>query len=154
MSTTIAGRVAAQRKDWSAQWVWTGHVYQPWNQYVLLRKAVDLPAAPRRAIVRVSADALYTLYVNGTRVHHGPARCYPERQSYDTLDLTALLQPGPNVIAAVAYQFGAPTFQRVYRGTSGFLLDGTVELEGGAAAVPDLDADRVGRPARPSPGGR
>ncbi len=133
---TIAGRVAAQRKDWSAQWCWTGHVDQPWNQYVLFRKQIALPATPVRAVVRVSADALYTLYVNGTRVHHGPARCFPEYQSYDTLDLTALLQPGPNVVAAVCYQFGAPTFQRVYRGTSGFLLDGAVELEGGAAAVP------------------
>jgi alpha-L-rhamnosidase len=136
MASTIAGRVAAQRRDWSAQWCWSGHVFHPWNQFVCFRKRVDLPAAPRRAVVRVSADALYTLYVNGTRVHHGPARCFPERQSYDTLDLTALLQPGPNVIAAIGYQFGAPTFQRTYRGTSGFLLDGVVELEGGAAAVP------------------
>ena len=45
----------------------------------------------------------------GTRVHHGPARCYPDRQSFDTLDLTPLLQPGPNVIGVIAYQFGAET---------------------------------------------
>ena len=133
---TIAGRAAAQRRDWSAKWCWSGHAYHPWNQYVCLRKAIDLPAAPTRAVVRVSADALYTLYVNGTRVHHGPARCFPDRQSYDTLDLTPLLQPGPNVVAALAYQFGAPTFQRTYRGTSGFLLDGVIELEGDSAAVP------------------
>ncbi len=133
---TIAGRVTAQRKQWSARWCWVGHAYHPWNRYVLFRKAIDLPASPARAVVRVSADALYTLYVNGTRVHHGPARCYPEHQSFDTLDLTPLLQPGPNVIAAVAYQFGAPTFQRTYRGSSGFLLDGVVELEGGPKPVP------------------
>ena len=136
MSMTIAGRVAAQRRDWSAQWCWTGHEHQPWNQYVYFRRAVALPAAPVRAIVRVSADALYTLYVNGTRVHHGPARCFPDRQSYDTLDLTPLLVSGPNVIAAVCYQFGAPTFQRTYRGTSGFLLDGVVELEDNRPPVP------------------
>jgi alpha-L-rhamnosidase len=136
MSSTIAGQVMTQRKEWSAQWIWSGHAYHPWNRYVALRKAIDLPATPSRAVVRVSADALYTLYVNGTRVHHGPARCFPGQQSYDTLDLTPLLQPGPNVIAAVAYQFGTTTFQRTYRGASGFLLDGVVELEGDAPAVP------------------
>ncbi len=149
MSQTIAGQVVAQRRGWSGQWCWTGHVFHPWNQYVYFRRSLDLPTAPVRAVVRVSADALYTLYVNGTRVHHGPARCFPGRQSYDTLDLTPLLQQGPNVIAVVAHQFGAPTFQRVYRGTSGFLLDGTVELEGGKGAVPlHTPGGWVHRPAK------
>ena len=136
MASTIAARVMAERRDWSALWTWAGHELHPWNQYVYFRRRVDLPAAPRRAIVRVSADALYTLYVNGTRVHHGPARSFPGRQSYDTLDLTPLLQAGPNVVAAICYQFGAPSFQRTYRGASGFLLDGVVEVEDGSAAVP------------------
>ena len=136
MALTIAGQVKSQRADWSAQWCWTGHAYHPWNQYVLFRRAVELPAAPVRAVVRVAADALYTLFVNGTRVHHGPARSFPARQAFDTLDLTALLLPGPNVISAVGYQFGVPTFQRTYRGASGFLLDGVVELEGDAEPVP------------------
>ena len=141
---TIAGPMAEQRRQWAAQWCWAGHALHPWNQYVLFRRPVDLPAAPRRAVVRVSADALYTLFVNGTRVHHGPARCFPGHQSYDTLDLTGLLQPGPNVVAAVCHQFGTTTFQRTYRGASGFLLDGVIELEG--------DADRS--PCTRRPGGR
>ena len=137
MSTTIAGRVAAQRRAWAGRWCWAGGPeYRPWNQYACFRKTVTLPAAATRAVVRVSADALYTLYVNGTRVHHGPARGFPERQSFDTLDLTPLLQPGANVVAAVCHQFGAPTFHRTYRGTSGFLLDGVVEVEGDSPAVP------------------
>jgi alpha-L-rhamnosidase len=127
---TIAGRVTAQTSEWTGKWCWTGHVSRPWNQYVYFRKSVELPTAPTKAIVRVSADALYTLYVNGQRVHQGPARCYPTWQSYDVLDLTGLLKPGTNVIAAIAYQFGVPTFQRVFRDANGFILDGVIETAG------------------------
>ncbi len=130
-TTTIAGPVERQRAGWSARWCWTGHAARPWNQYVYFRRVVELPGEPRRALVRVSADALYVLYVNGQRVHQGPARSYPGRKSYDDLDLTSLLRAGTNVIAAVAHQFGVPTFQSVFRDASGFLLDGVVEYAGG-----------------------
>ena len=84
---------------------------------------------PRQAPVRVSADARYTLYVNGRRVHFGPARSFPQHQSYDTLDLARALVVGRNAICAIVHQIGVPTYQSVYRDTSGFLLDGVIELE-------------------------
>jgi hypothetical protein len=79
--------------------------------------------------VRVSADSRYTLYVNGVRIHQGPARCFPATQSYDTLDLAAHLHAGRNAICAIVHQFGVPTFQNVYRDACGFLLDGHIEAE-------------------------
>ncbi len=144
--TTIAGQIIEQQKQWTGKWCWTGHVTHPWNQYVYFRRVVDVPGTPRRAIVRISADALYTLYVNGQRVHQGPARCFPGHQSYDTLDLTALFQSGQNVIAVIAHQFGVPTFQRVFRDANGFLLDGVIECDGDS--VPLHTPDRwVCKPA-------
>lgn len=129
--TTIADEIREQKTQWTARWCWTGYnITHPWNEFAYFRKQFELPAAPNRAIVRVSADARYTLYVNGHRVHQGPARCYPGRQSFDTLDLTGLFHPGTNVIAAIGHQFGLPTYQSVYRGASGFLLDGAVECDG------------------------
>lgn len=133
MSAT-AREIRHQQHSWSARWCWTGFLAHPWNSYAYFRKRVDLPSPPRRAIVRVSADARYTLLVNGQRVHQGPARSYPARQSFDVLDLTGLFRAGANVIAAVAHQFGAPTFQSVFRDASGFLLDGVIESD--AATVP------------------
>jgi len=123
------------KHKWTGQWCWVGkHLLLPWNTYVYFRREVDLPATPRRAVVRVSADARYTLYVNGVRVHQGPARFHPEHPSYDTLDLAPLLRPGKNAICAIAHQFGVPTFIAQYRDQAGFLLDG--EIDCGDATVP------------------
>lgn len=127
---TIASKVIAQRKDWTAHWCWTGHMVRPWNTYAYFRKRVDLPASPQRVVVRVSADALYTLYVNEVRVHQGPARSYPDHKGFDTLDLTGLFHTGVNVIAVICHQFGAPTFQSVFRDANGFLFDGVAECDG------------------------
>jgi alpha-L-rhamnosidase len=103
---------------------------RPWNTYVYFRRTIKLPAGARRATVRASADARYVLYVNGRRVHQGPARSFAERQSYDTLELGPYLEVGENSIGAIVHQFGVPTFFSQYRGASGFLLDGVVEVEG------------------------
>jgi hypothetical protein len=133
--STIASKVIEQKKDWTAHWVWTGHVARPWNTYAYFRKTVDLPVSPRRVVVRVCADALYTLYVNNVRVHQGSARSYPGHKAYDTLDLTGLFHAGTNAIAAIVHQFGAPTFQSVFRDASGFLFDGIAECEGSSVPL-------------------
>jgi hypothetical protein len=129
---TIANAVKDQRKDWTAQWCWTGHIARPWNTYVYFRRLIDLPSTPGRVVVRVSADALYTLYVNQQRVHQGPARSFPGKKGFDTLDLTGLFHAGKNVIAVIAHQFGAPTFFSVFRDASGFLFDGSADCDGQA----------------------
>lgn len=120
-----------EAQHWSGRWCWTARqLPRPWNTYACFRKVVELPGTPGVARVRVSADARYTLYVNGRRVHHGPARCHPQFQSYDVIDLAGLLKPGRNVLAAIVHQFGVPTGQSVYRDASGFLLDGVAEIDG------------------------
>ena len=118
----------SELERWTAQWCWTKkHLSRPWNTYVYFRRSFRLSDEPKRAIVRVSADARYTLYVNGTRVHQGPARSFPDQQSFDTLDLKDLLHAGENTLAAIVHQFGVPTFFHLFRGMSGFILDGVIE---------------------------
>ncbi len=122
-------------KPWKASWCWPGkHLLQPWNTYVYFRRAVELPTKPTQALVRVSADARYTLYVNGQRVHHGPARFHPEHPSFDVLDLAPLLDAGKNAICAIVHQFGVPTFVAKYRDVAGILLDG--EIDCGETTLP------------------
>lgn len=116
---------------WTGNWCWTKkHLSRPWNYYALFRRVVELPDKPLRALVRVCADARYTLYVNAQRIHQGPARSYSEHQSYDTLDIAHALKPGKNTLCAIVHQFGVPTFQSVYRGASGFFVDGSIEVVG------------------------
>jgi alpha-L-rhamnosidase len=144
---SIAGKVKEQRKEWTAQWAWPGHLARPWNTYAYFRKEVVLPNPPDRVVVRVSADALYTLYVNEHRVHQGPARSYPGRKAYDTLDITGSFRAGRNVICAIVHQFGAPTFFSVFRDASGFLFDGVAECDGNSVSLhtPDGWLSRIAK---------
>ena len=128
--TMLARAIAEQRSKWTGKWCWVEPLANAWNTYAYFRKSITLSTSPRRATVRISADARYTLFVNGQRVHQGPARSFPTHQSYDTLDLADLLRPGINVLGVIVHQFGAPTFQTVYRNASGLLVDGVVETAG------------------------
>ncbi len=137
------------RADWHAKWIWhRKHLSRPWNSYAYFHRTVELPAEPRRAVVRISAESRYTLYVNGRRIHHGPARSFPSHQSFDTLDLTGALDMGRNAICAVVHQFGVPTFQSVYRDVSGFILDGEIDLGGGRTAPLHTPDGWLCRPAK------
>src|SRR3954465_2014448 len=101
---------------WKGQWCWTRkHVSRPWNSYAYFRRSIELPARPRSAVIRISADARYTIFVNGKRIHLGPARSFPQFQSYGAVELADFLDAGPNAICAIVHQFGVPTFQSIYR---------------------------------------
>lgn len=57
-------------------------------------------------VLHISADSRYILYVNGAYVGRGPARCYPEWQSFDSYEISHLLHPGTNCIAVHGYYQG------------------------------------------------
>jgi hypothetical protein len=111
------------------------------------RRSVELPSTPAAALARVSADARYTLYVNGQRVHHGPARSFQETQSFDTLDLKPYLRGGKNAICAIVHVFGVSNFQHIYRDNAGFFFD--CEVDAGATRIAlHTPTDWVCRPAK------
>jgi alpha-L-rhamnosidase len=76
------------------------------NLFVYFRRTFDLKAAPREALAHVSADGRYRLYVNGTYVGRGPARCDPLWQYYDSYDIAPHLRPGNNVVAVLVHSYG------------------------------------------------
>jgi alpha-L-rhamnosidase len=123
----------SRTESWTGLWIW-GSADLAWahrNEYIRARKTVTLPAAARTAVVRVTADTRYQLFVNGQLVGRGPARCYPQHQAFDEFDLAPLLRRGRNVIAALAHHVGESTFQTIERGGWGFLLDGEVRCTNG-----------------------
>jgi len=114
----------------SAKWCWIRKQQsRPQNMYMMFRRQVTLAARPREAIVRISADARYILYVNGKRVHQGPARSFHNWMGFDTLDIADLLNAGENTLCAIVHQFGCPTYFYQFRDISGFILDGQIELD-------------------------
>ncbi len=83
---------------------WLGHSWgknaHPHGRYpVAFRHDVHLDRVPAKAVVRVTASPHYVLWVNGVFVTDGPARCYPQRQLCDELDLAPYLRTGNNAVA-------------------------------------------------------
>jgi hypothetical protein len=117
------------------------------NRFVYLRKTFHLEDNPTTAMVDVSADGHYQLYVNGQRVGRGPARCSPDWQYYDTYDLRPYLRPGTNVVAALVRSYGKdfawyelPRWEAAAAfGCGGWFLQG--EATAGDGSVVRLDTD-------------
>jgi hypothetical protein len=93
---------------WQAQWIDAGPgiTADSFGRVFYVRKVftTQSPDAFRR--VYVSADSKYKLWVNGIPAGRGPARFDPAHQMYDTLDLSSLVKPGTNVIAAEIIYWG------------------------------------------------
>jgi hypothetical protein len=106
-----------ERKDWAASWIWAGGEANPKNLFLMARKSIELAAKPDSATLRVTSASRYKLFVNGHYVGRGPARSDPRWKSFDSHDVAALLAPGRNTIAVLAYHLGPGLYQG-YRGSS------------------------------------
>ena len=62
------------------------------------RRTLTLPKAPVSAVLHISAEARYKLFINGQRVCFGPCRTSAEEKYYDTVDVAPYLQEGVNEI--------------------------------------------------------
>ncbi|MDX1520174.1 MAG: alpha-L-rhamnosidase N-terminal domain-containing protein [Anaerolineae bacterium] len=117
-----------------AYWIGSGHAFDLHEVYLCFRSPDGwrLSAVSKQADLYLTADSRYKLWVNGQFVARGPARCYPESQAVDRLDVTGYLQRGRNLIAVQVYQPGYSHFSYVHRGAAGLLAclvcDGRVEL--------------------------
>src|SRR5512135_2350884 len=102
------------------------------NRWFLFRRVVRLPAAADEALVTVTVDGRYQLFVNGTRVGRGPARCDPLHQRTDTYDVCAYLRAGDNVIGLLVHVYGVDTawYQTVPGLWQPVFGDGAVYCEG------------------------
>jgi len=89
-----------------AQWIWYPSERCLPNTFVLFRRTVEITAPLRRATGWIAADSRYRLEVNGHRIQWGPAPADPRWPEADPVDLTAHLQPGPNVIAVTVLYYG------------------------------------------------
>jgi alpha-L-rhamnosidase len=107
---------------WTAKWIWidgtrgmgqgTGEDDLQRNFYLCARKTFDVPKDLQTAILRITADARYVLFVNGQRIGNGPIRGWQHSWFYDTYDLTPHLRPGErNAIGVLVIQPGETNFQ-------------------------------------------
>lgn len=108
-------------------WIWTADPEPVVNSYIRVRKKFSLSDAPKAAALKVSANSLYKLYINGQYVGKGPVRSGEGQCYFDTFDITELLHKGDNVIAILAHHIGKDTFAAA-AGRPGLICKAEIEL--------------------------
>lgn len=78
-----------------AKWIWI-HNHPQMNEYAVFEERFSWQTG--KALFQIAAETDYVLYVNGTLCSFGQFAGYPFEKYYDTLDITAFLQPGENVL--------------------------------------------------------
>ncbi len=75
------------------------------NRHILFRKKFYIDDYTT-AVMKITADDYYKLYINGVFVTQGPASGYPSSYYYNEIDVTDYLRSGENVIAVHTYYQG------------------------------------------------
>lgn len=90
------------------KWIWTNHVAD--NQTIYARRVFTLERLPRKAVLYITADDLFTLYVNGQELDHSSPQTGDGFvwQHVHAVPLTSHLHMGKNVIAVRAVNGGGP----------------------------------------------
>ena len=75
-----------------------------------------------KALLRISADSDYCVYINGELVSHGQYGDFPHYKIYDEIDVTAYLREGDNAFAVQAWYYGLDSSTYI-RGEAGVLFE-------------------------------
>ena len=81
------------------------HAKDLYNRHTLFRKKVVL-GKTQTAILKITADDYFKLYINGVYVTQGPPPSYPNNYYYMEIDVTAFLKEGINTFAVHTYYQG------------------------------------------------
>lgn len=76
------------------------------NLHMLARKSFELKTEAGHAIVHITGDDYYKLYVNGHYIGQGPAQGNHYHYYYNEFDVSPYLRQGENVIAVHVYYHG------------------------------------------------
>jgi hypothetical protein len=93
------------RKDWHASWIAYPESKLSSGPLPIFRKEFSVPAAPTRALVFISGLGFHELRINGAKVGDhvlAPAWTnYRDSVLYETYDVRALLNAGPNALGVL-----------------------------------------------------
>ncbi len=97
----------ARSRRWRAEWVWPAHADgRARNSYCLFRRVFTLEHVPPDAMLFITADTRYELWINGRFVGRGALMSQPFFKYYDQRDMGGLLQTGRNTIAVMVNHTG------------------------------------------------
>lgn len=76
------------------------------NCHILFRKNFALTKCPEKAVLYITADDYYKVWINGCFVTQGPAPSYDFRYAYNQVDVTEYLTAGENMLAVHTFYQG------------------------------------------------
>ncbi len=130
-------------RNMNSRWIWIpswSEVDNAHPRIVYFRKKFTLNEKAENAVIKVSADSRYRMYVNGVSVGFGPCKGDRYVWYYDEIDITPHLKEGENIISAVVLRYPLDNSrgnQSVWRtDTPGLYVEGSA----GSAA---LDTDET-----------
>ena len=110
---------------------------------ILLEFTKDVDFSGKFIKIRIAADALYRMYINGKLIAHGPQRAGKGFWRVDEIDLTHKINRGENNhIAIQVERFGVMSFEYVLQPS--FLM-AEVEMDGNVIASTGVDGDFTAR---------
>ncbi|MBQ0064400.1 MAG: alpha-L-rhamnosidase N-terminal domain-containing protein [Firmicutes bacterium] len=118
----------------SNNWIWIDDSTQTTDpEIVFFRKSIKLSEKPSQALIKVTADSRYRLFINGKAVCNGPRKGDDKIWFYDKIDIRSFLQEGENTFAAIVLHF-PPILEKGNRSiwrkeTPGFSLSGKINEE-------------------------
>lgn len=114
----------------SAKWLWVRDAdANELDQRVQARRSWLLAEVPESAEIKITADALYVLYVNGQYVTRGPARGLHGSWPFDRVEIKSYLRVGKNTLAALIYQPGISNYSYQHNWGMGLLVAGKIGTE-------------------------
>lgn len=76
-----------------------------------------------KAVLRISADSNYAVYINGHLAACGQYADFPYDKVYDEVDVTEFCQEGENRLGVLVWYYGLATTQVYYPGNAGVLYE-------------------------------
>jgi alpha-L-rhamnosidase len=115
---------------WTAHLAWNDRIGGPGLEVRRLRRRFTPASIPEQAIINVSAESRYVLYLNGARVGRGPLKGTLDAYYYESYDVAPLLVRGENVLAVEVRWFGADRPEsEVHTYRAGLVVQGPPELD-------------------------
>ncbi len=109
---------------------------------IVLSFEADLMFDGSKAEMKIAADAMYRLNVNGEFVSHGPQRCGRGFWRVDTIDITKNLKKGANRIDVWVTRHGVSSFEYVLQDS---FLQAEVLVDGEVRLATDVNGDFVAK---------
>lgn len=97
--------------DNGAKPIWIGN--NKANHYVDFKTEFELKTVDSKAKIYISVDTEYALFINGVFVDMGAYDDFPDKKSYDVLEVAEYLKIGKNELLVIGYSQGIGSFQYI-----------------------------------------